>query len=79
MNVARKSGPQRHAIKSPATSVPTAPASRVVGRERRFRVETLKRATGKFSLYQTYNDKALAERIASQLAWVGATVRIVAV
>lgn len=50
---------------------------RPVPRKLPFRVETLKQATGNFFLYQAYADKDVADRVADQLRWVGATVRVV--
>ena len=77
MSADRKCGATGHANTRPATDAPPAARSRPTSPEKRFRVETLKRETGLYQVYQAYDDKALAEKVAGQLAWVGATVRIV--
>ena len=61
-----------------ATTGPPGGESRPVTRTKRFRVETMKTRTGRYSLYMAYADRGIAERVAAQLKWVGATVRIVA-
>jgi hypothetical protein len=73
----RKSGRMGRSNDRRATHVPTASGKRSTARKRQFRVETLKSATGKFFLFQAYADKDIADRVADQLRWVGATVRVV--
>ena len=72
-----KSGHTRRASAPRATPVPTASSARRLAGNSQFRVEVLKQAIGAFSLYQIYTDKGLADRVADQLKWVGATVRVV--